>query len=153
MKKIFFAVAIVVTVLACSKKTENPPTTYLSLNKYNIAGTYKVTALTFKPNDSQIEYDVFNIDTIFKACQKDDLLSFDTNYIFNYADSGTQCSSPQNFTGIYAINTPNLLSFASENFLVQSVSTTNIVLTQTETVPFLMSYITGTLKTTLTKQP
>ncbi|MCX6208928.1 MAG: hypothetical protein NTZ59_05360 [Bacteroidetes bacterium] len=153
MKRLFFAAfALTVVLMACTK-TENPATTYLPLTKYNVAGTYKITALTFTPNSSLIEYDVYNIDTIFKACQKDDLLIFDTNYVFNYADSGTQCSMPQNYTGVYVISSPNLLAFEGENFIVQSLSTTNLVITQSQTLPFLAGNIMGILKSTLTKQP
>lgn len=153
MKKIIFSIITLTVVLMACSKTENPATTYYPLDKYNLAGTYKITALTFKPDGSQIEYDVYNIDTVFKACQKDDLLSFDTNYVFNYADSGTQCNFPQNYTGAYIITAPNLLSFMSENFIVQSLSSSNMVLLKTETLPFLTGNITGIVKTTLTKQP
>lgn len=151
---LFFSVSILsITIISCSK-TENPATTYVPLTKYTLSGTYKVTGLTFKPNSSDVEYDVYNIDTIFKACQKDDLLSFDTNYVYNYADSGVHCSAPSNYSGVYTITAPNLLAFDGENFIVQSISVNQVIMYQTQTIAIpLLGVLTGRLKTILTKQP
>lgn len=154
MKKIIFSIVILTVVLMACSKTENPATTYYPLDKYNLAGTYRITAKTFRPENSQIEYDVYNIDTILKTCEKDDLLTFDTNYVYSFADSGIRCSSHSFDTiGTYVISSPNNLVYKGQHFVVQSLSTSTLVLSQSKILSFLTGNIMGIEKTTYTKQP
>ena len=159
MKKIFFVLLTIVVVIACSK-TENPATIYLPLTKENIAGSYKITDLTFKFADTALEYSLYNVDTVFKSCKKDDIISFDTNYTYMYKDSGTICDT-LNTTSIatYVLTGPNLISNIKtiepnySTYIVQSLSINQLILTRTFVIPFFGGTKQGNLKVTLTKQP
>jgi hypothetical protein len=166
MKKVFLLTTIISTGLiwGCTKKS-NPDTVFLDYTKYSLAGAYKVTDLSFRTSgEDVIEYNVFNLDTIYKACKKDDILVFDTNNVFTYIDStGNVCDSADKIEfNNYTITNTNLLSgvrtfepamFGPQTYLMQSLSVNKLILARPLEIPFMGNIISGTMKVTLTKQP
>jgi hypothetical protein len=149
MKKILLASFVVVAAIIACKKTENPaPSGELTLNKYNLAGTYKVTDATF--NDASI----FGIDTFYSPCKRDDLLMFDTFNLYTYADSGIKCTPPGNKApSTYGIKDPNILTYDGKSFIVQSITTSSVIISVDSSFKYLGNQMNGRFKLTLTKQP
>lgn len=160
MKKIIFGLAIIAIGLACSK-TENPATTYLPLTNANIAGSYKITNVTFRLPDTAVEFPIFGVDTIVHSCKKDDILTFDTNGLFTYADTGKVCDSINLVDAHpYYLGSPSTISdirtFEDDDndytYLVKTLTVKELVLNRTVKIPFISTKKDGVVTVTLTKQ-
>lgn len=152
MKKIIIAVTIITVIAACKKNDDNNTPTNLTVTKANIAGTYKVTAATFTPNGTTVDVDVFSDTGVYKTCKKDDLLKFDTASFYTYTDAGIVCS-PNGSTApsIYSLSA-NTLTYAGKDYTVASLTTAQLIITRTDSIPFNGSYIKGNGKLTLSRQ-
>lgn len=74
---------------SCKKEDDkpNPPKT-CSINVANIAGTYKLTALEYSPAPDKPAYDFL---PSLDDCEKDDLLVFGKDGVYEYKDLGAVC--------------------------------------------------------------
>jgi len=160
MKKIIATTLTALVLITACKKEENATTGSLELTSTNLSGKYKTTAATFTPSGSTLAYDFFNTGTTFPACEKDNIHTFTASTTttntgtYNYADSGVYCTPiPMGSTGTYSIIPPNQLSFGGKAYLVESLTTTNLVVGFDSTATIGTTTISGRAKLTLTKQP
>lgn len=165
MKKIFFILVVATAIIVGCSKTSNPPTQFLEYNKFNLAGKYQITDLTFKTfGDTGVEVDVYDLDTVFSDCKKDDLIVFDTSNLFTYIDSmGTICDSADliDFNN-YAITNTNLISgirtfepsmLGPQTYLITSLTVNELNLSRLVEVPILGNLVRGTMRVKLTRKP
>jgi hypothetical protein len=99
MKKtlLFVVVSVALFVLAisgCSKKNED-----VSPTMKNVAGTYKMTALTGSFGGFTL-----NLYDSVPACQKDDNYKFNADSTYQYIDAGTQCDTSYDYSGTWVIS-------------------------------------------------
>ena len=146
MKKIITASLTILVFFAC-KKDENASTGNLEVTTTNIAGKYKTTAATIIPTGTTFVFNIFNQDAYYAPCKRDDIHTFTTVGTYNYADSGVYCTTPPvGRTGTYALVLPNQLTFDGRAYLVESLTTSALVI-GFDSTGF------GKVKITLTKQP
>lgn len=146
MKKIFFVSLSALLFITC-KKDDNPSTGSLDLTTTNIAGKYKTTAATITPSGSTLAIDIYNIDAYYAPCKRDDIHTFTAAGSYNYADSGTYCTTPPvGRTGTYVLVPPTQLTFDGRAYLVESLTTSSLII-GFDSTGF------GKVKLTLTKQP
>lgn len=123
MKKIILALFVLATVASC-KKDDDKTCDY---SQANFAGTYKVTAAKYKANTATAEVDEF---ATWDACQKDDLIVFNSNSSINYQDAGSVCTPSGNDTGIWAYTSSNTVNVDGEVYSVASFNCSGATLTQ-----------------------
>ncbi len=96
MKKLIIcSLFLSVLAISCKKDDKN-----CDLNAANFAGTYKITALTYKPNTATPAVDAY---AFFDACEKDDLIIFNANNTITYTDAGVVCVPNGNDTGTWSL--------------------------------------------------
>jgi hypothetical protein len=91
MKKtsIRLGLAIIFSTLILAGCTKKEGEDQVEITAQTLAGSYKLTALTYKnPITGQNEDYLKEMD----ACEKDDIVTLNANYSANYTDAGTQCS-------------------------------------------------------------
>lgn len=159
MKKIIATTLTALVLIIACKKEENATTGSLELTSTNLSGKYKITAATFTLSGSTIPYDFFNNGTAYPVCEKDNIHTFTASTtttnagIYNYADSGVYCTPPSSRTGTYSITPPNQLSFDGRAYLVESLTTSALVVGFDSTGVTSGVTLSGRVKLTLTKQP
>ena len=87
---------IAVAATGCKKDKKN-----CDLNAGNLQGSYKVTAVSYKADATTATVDEF---ATWDACEKDDLVIFNSNNTVTYSDAGTVCSPDGNDTGIWSLS-------------------------------------------------
>jgi hypothetical protein len=93
--------AICIFFFSCTKEnSHNGNTNGCSISMSSIAGTYKLTALTYKAGSSDPEVDYL---AFMDDCEKDDLTTLNSNGNYNYNDAGTQCSPDGASTGTWSL--------------------------------------------------
>jgi hypothetical protein len=148
MKKIFFAMLIAASFVACKKDSTPAPT--CTLTETSIQATYKIESYKDASNN-----DLF---IAFPACIKDDTYQFAADGAFNFTDAGTVCTAvpPGPNQNSWALTTNNtILSLDIQNsnfpepiagdFKVESFDCTRLVVSITpgfntigkETITFL----------------
>lgn len=104
MKKIcLFLIVAPILFLSCKKNNDNPT---CDLTVANLAGTYKLTSIRYKPAGGT-ESEVIGI---LPACKLDDLTTLKTDGNFTYQDAGVVCSPNGSYPGNWSLsgNTINL---------------------------------------------
>lgn len=132
MKKLLIVAAAIGVYVAC-KKSENTPDTNLVLTKTNLAGTYLATDATFT-DENGVSTSLFNIDTLYPKCKRDDEHIFDTTGasvglgVYTNKDVGDSCTNPPKTTsGPCIITTSNQITFGGVTYLVEKLTTTELV--------------------------
>ncbi len=147
MKKIFITLSVVALVIAACKKNETSTEPTVPLTKANIAGTYKVTAATFTPSGSSVDFNIFDDTSVYKTCKKDDLLIFDTTN-YRYSDVGTICNPNGSTTSSpYTLKLPDTLTYGGTSYKIESLTASQIKISSSVTSP-----IAGKGGLTLTRQ-
>jgi len=87
LKRLLYTALVISAITACSKSgtDNNAPYTVES-----ISGTYALKALMI--NFGGVDYNVFDS---LDACEKDNLVKFNTDKTVNFIDAGTVCSPPE----------------------------------------------------------
>ena len=96
MKKISLIAVLLSTMLFSCKKDDEK----CELSQSAFVGSYKVTALKYKASTSTPEIDEF---AILPACEKDDVITFNSNGSSTYTDAGTVCVPDGNDTGTWSL--------------------------------------------------
>lgn len=108
--------------LACTKSAD---TNNSALTIENISGTYALKGLVWN-------FGGFNINVFdsLEACQKDNLIKFNTDKTVDYIDAGTVCAPPEDDNGTWDLQGDSLI-FSSNysNAKIQSFDGTTLVLT------------------------
>jgi len=134
---IAFLLVFGLIVSSCSKsKSSNvTPTTT------NLLGSYKLTAETGKPENGA-QYNLFDS---LNACEKDDILQFSTDSVYNYVDAGIVCSPSGDHVGTWDLVSSNsLILDGFSTYTIKSFDNKTLVLT------FIDLYSTPTTIFTLT---
>jgi hypothetical protein len=143
MKKLLLLMLFPALFIACKKEdTKDHPCTR---DVSSISGSYKVTAYTYKASASSPEQDYFNI--IFsEPCERDDILTFNSNGNWQLKDAGVVCSPSGDDNGAWSLS-GNTMSLDGEPTTIESFDCKNLVLVETDVIT------TGDkLKITLTRQ-
>jgi len=141
MKK-FSLLLLPALFFACKKEDhKNTCTTDVS----SISGSYKITAYAYKASASSPEQDYYNI--IFtEACEKDDILTFNSNGNWTLKDAGVVCSPSGDDSGTWSLS-GNTLSVDGDPATIESFDCKSLVVSNSDVL------ITGDkLKITLTRQ-
>lgn len=103
MKKYFAAFILLALAVSCKKDKDKD----CSFSEANLVGSYKITALKYKASASATEVDEF---ALFSACEKDDIITFNSNHTMTYTDAGTVCTPAGNDTGVWAYINSNTIN-------------------------------------------
>jgi len=141
MKKLSLLLLLPALFFACKKD----PKTSCTKDVSSISGSYKVTGYAYKASASSPEQDYYNI--IFsEACERDDILTLNSNGNWTLKDAGVVCSPSGDDNGIWSLS-GNTLSTDGDPATIESYDCKSLVLSTTDV------NITGDkLKITLTKQ-
>ena len=143
MKRLLLPLLLSALFFACKKEDNKPATCNTDVS--SISGSYKFTAYTYKASASAPEQDYFNV--IFtEACERDDILTFNSNGNWTLKDAGTVCSPSGDDNGSWTLS-GNTMSIDGGPLTIESFDCKSLVLSNTNVD------ITGDkLKITLTKQ-
>jgi hypothetical protein len=125
MKKVIFIVLSAFVLFSC-KKDKNECTTSVSA----ISGAYKITSMLYKENASASETEVFPI--WFDACERDDVLTFNTNGTYQETDAGIKCSPPGDDDGTWALS-GNTMTIDGDPTTLESFDCKTLVLVNSDT--------------------
>lgn len=136
MKKIIAIFATAIIFIGCDKKDDDPVVPSLEVVTNNMVGTYKITAAT--ATQAGITVDVFNNNSFFPACQRDDTYTLtattSTSGGYNVTDAGVACSPTTTTTGTYSVNTAaktiTINTSTAQTADVVSLTATTMVLSQ-----------------------
>jgi len=107
MKKIFYLFSfLLLSITACKKDSSTPETT-----SKNIAGVYKITALTAKAGNSQ-QVDVYNQLT---SCQQNDTWGFQEDGTFLFGGAANSVCQDGDFSGTWSLNNKSFSIRAQQN--------------------------------------
>ncbi|HEX5655396.1 MAG TPA: lipocalin family protein [Chitinophagaceae bacterium] len=127
MKKFFLIAAV--SLLAFSSCNKDDDDT-CDITVANIAGTYKLTGLTYKANSSAQEQDFL---IFIDACERDDLHILNSNGSFTYQDAGTVCSPDGSYTGGTWTLTGNVIDIdGNYSGTIQSFDCRNLVMVESD---------------------
>ena len=97
MKKILLIASISIFAFSsCDKDDDDDCQT----NVANLSGTYKLTALKYKPS-GMAEIDLY---ATLDACEKDDLTILNSNGTYSYQDAGTVCVPDGSYAGTWSLS-------------------------------------------------
>jgi len=125
MKNYLLSGILFFTLMVGCKKNDNN----CNLSNEKLVGTYKLTAITYKPSGSSTHQDVYN--TFLEPCQRDDLYIFNSNNSFNYVDAGNVCLPPGNDNSTWSLS-GNTLIIDTDIFIVASFNCSTMVVTLTD---------------------
>lgn len=134
MKKLLFAVTLLALGSSCKKDKDKT----CDLNAGSLVGSYKTTSVKYKASTSASEVDLF---ATYDACEKDDLVKFNSNNTVNYQDAGTVCTPPGDDTGIWALS-GNTLTLDGELYTITSFDCNGMTLTNAGSTPGELTTIT-----------
>ena len=96
MKKISLIAVLLSTMLFSCKKDDEK----CELSQPAFVGSYKVTAIKYQANTATPEIDDY---ASLPACEKDDVITFNSNGSTTYTDAGTVCVPDGNDTGTWSL--------------------------------------------------
>ncbi|MBS1733146.1 MAG: lipocalin family protein [Bacteroidetes bacterium] len=122
MKKYFGAFILLTLAVSCKKDKDKD----CSFSEANFVGSYKITALKYKASASATEVDEF---ALFSACEKDDIITFNSNHTITYTDAGTVCTPAGNDTGAWTYINSSSVNIDGDVANVASFDCTGIIFT------------------------
>jgi Lipocalin-like domain len=122
---LFFAIGI--CSFSCQKESSHNSneTNGCSISMSSVAGTYKVTALTYKAASSEPEVDYL---AFMDDCEKDDLTTLNPNGTYKYNDAGVKCSPDETGTGTWSLQGNKMISDGSIGGTISSFDCKKLVL-------------------------
>ncbi len=141
MKKLFLPfLALSFSLLSCQK--EEVPEKVCELNDNNLAGTYRLTAVTYKKDAASPTVNEF---AAYPACQLDDEVVFKADKTISFNDTGIACTPPKNSSSTWSI-AGNVVTFGIDPFVVSSFDCKQFSGTFTGDAPGELTTITLTRK-------
>src|SRR5436190_8437858 len=124
MKNLPLLLLLLALTFSCKKnKDKNSCATDMT----SIAGSYRVTAYTYKQSASAAEQDYYAI--VFPdPCERDDIITLNVNGNYTYTDAGAVCSPAGDATGTWSV-TGNSMNLDGDISTVQSYDCKTLVLT------------------------
>ena len=143
MRKVLLAtsaISLLLIINACKKSS----TTSNARTVQNLSGSYMITALT-----ASLSGLVLNLYDSLPACERDNVITLNTDGSAAFVDAGTKCVPPSDSTGTWSLssNTDTVYVAGSASF-IKSWDGSTLVLTNAEVI----SGIPVTATTTLKKQ-
>jgi hypothetical protein len=148
MKKLSFLPLVLFTItgmIFISCKKDKDKTRACATDVASIAGSYKFAAYTYKQTPASAEEDYLNI--IFPdACERDDVISFNSNGNYTITDAGIVCSPSGGDSGTWSLSA-NAMNIDGDLTTIESFNCKTLVLVNNDV------NVTGDkLKITLAKQ-
>lgn len=141
MKKTTLIILAAIVLFACKKETNDCEITTTS-----IAGSYKITAVTYKANAGASEIDYFN--TLFPdACERDDIYTFNASNTYLIKDAGIVCSPNGDDDGTWSLTNPTAMIINGDAINLESFDCNKLIIVNTDT-----QVLGDRLKLTLTRQ-
>lgn len=134
MKKLLFAIAVLALGSSCKKDKDKT----CDLNAGSLVGTYKTTSIKYKASASATEVDEF---ASYDACEKDDLVKFNSNNTVDYIDAGTVCTPSGDDNGVWALS-GSTLNLDGGIYTITSFDCNGMTLTYAGTTPGELTTIT-----------
>jgi len=101
MKKLTLLV-LTLSLLASCKKDKN-----CNKDMAGVSGSYKVTAVTYKSTPTGTEQDYYS--TFYTdACEKDDIITLNSNGTYVFTDAGVKCVPSGDDTGTWNVSGNNI---------------------------------------------
>ncbi|MCP9749503.1 lipocalin family protein [Ferruginibacter sp. HRS2-29] len=127
MKRILLILSLAAfTFFGCSKSNDPAPGSGCELNETNLAGSYKITAITYKLSSSSPSIDIF--EDYLEPCQRDDVYILQADKVLKYNDAGGSCDPPGSYTGVWNLSagvvTIDGQAFTVTNFTCNSITGT-----------------------------
>jgi hypothetical protein len=122
MKKTLVLSLIVMILLAACKKDK--PDDKCSVSEANLTGNYKVTSIKYKESTSAPEVDY--MDGLYETCEKDDILTLNSDHTYISTDVGIICSPEGTYTGDWNLS-GNVFSADGEPGTLENFSCTGFV--------------------------
>jgi hypothetical protein len=123
MKRITLSLLVLSTILVSCKKDDKN----CDLNAGNFAGSYRITAISYKANTATPVVDEY---ATLPACAKDDVITFNTNNTSTYTDAGVVCTPAGNDTGVWALS-GNSVTLDGDVYAVTAFSCSGTTISQT----------------------
>jgi hypothetical protein len=133
MRKLLILALAFVAITGCKKNDDTPTEVSLEVTANNVAGTYKITAAT--ASVAGITQDIFNNNSFFDACDKDDTYTLtaatSTSGAYNVTDAGVQCAPSNTATGTYSLNTAaKTITINGQTGNITTLTATKLVVSQ-----------------------
>ena len=141
MKKTTLFVLSVFILFSCKKKNENTCTISAAV----IAGSYKITAATYKASATAAETDYLNI--LFELCERDDIYTFNAAGTYQLADVGMICTPSGSDNGTWSLSGTTVITIDGDPLTLESFDCKQLILVNTDT-----QAAGDKLKLTLTRQ-
>ena len=139
---ILFAITVMVGI-SCKKDKDKGSSCATDVS--SISGSYKFTAYTYKQTPSSPEEDWLPI-IFLDPCEKDDVISFNSNGNYLVTDAGIVCSPAGGDSGNWSLS-GSTMNIDGDPTTVESFDCETLVLVNTD-----VNVIGDKLKITLTKQ-
>jgi hypothetical protein len=139
---IIFAITVVIGI-SCKKDKDKSPS--CTTDVASISGSYKFTAYSYKETPTSPEQDYFTV--IFPdACERDDVLSLNSNGNYTITDAGIVCSPAGSDSGTWSLS-GSTMTINGDPATIQSFDCKTLVLVNNDIM------VSGDqLKITLAKQ-
>jgi hypothetical protein len=126
MKKLSILSLLALLILGSCKK--DTPSTSCTYNTASVTGTYKTNSLIYKADAATPEVDVF---PTYPNCQKDDLLTFNSNGTYTVSEGATSCNPTNADSGTWSISGNNMI-LDGETVEIQNFSCTGFKVKSTD---------------------
>ncbi len=105
--KISLVIFIGLIVLGSCQKSKGDDDKGCQINTAGLAGNYVLTSLKYKATATAPEQDYL---IWMDPCEKDDIISLNTNGTYNYKDVGMVCSPDESESGTWSVNGNTIIS-------------------------------------------
>lgn len=125
MKQISLLVYIfLLTFASCKKNKAKNVDCALSIT--TLAGNYKITSVTYRGTPSDTPVPAY--DALFDDCNKDDIITFNTDNTLNYTDAGVSCSPNETRNTTFTL-TGTSITFEGKTGTIENFTCDNFVIT------------------------
>lgn len=134
------ALLLFIVSYSCKKSNDAPSN---ARTVENFSGLYNYTGLTYSSGGQTINF----FDSL-DACEKDNMLKFNTNLTYNFIDTGVVCAPPEGGSGTWALSSKgDSLILDSDPAYIKSWDGKTLVVTATvQTAPILITATTTLVK-------
>lgn len=125
MKKLIFISISILTIVttSCKKETET-----CTLSSTSIVGSYKIASILYKENAQTPVVDDF---TTYDACEKDDILTFNSNGNWTLTEGATSCNPANSDDGSWSL-VGSIFTVDGESLIISNFSCTEFTLNQSD---------------------
>jgi hypothetical protein len=129
MKKLSILSLLALLILGSCKK-DTPSSTTCTYNTASVLGSYKTTSLLYKADAVTPEEELFSL---YPDCQKDDLLTFNSNGTYTVSEGATSCNPTNADSGTWSVSGNNMI-LDGETVEIQNFSCSSFKVKLTDAV-------------------